>query len=133
MDRDNPRPTAGAPDVGFVPAGEETASTARFDANQIADAFGVDVTRIHRALDGEFGLAPGDVVDSRQAQHLAEVVLGDQPLEQREAALMRLGAYTPRADEVEASVREEVPGEESDRLRPTPEAPDLNAPRESEP
>lgn len=36
---------------------------------------------------------------SRQAQNLAEVILGDQPQDKQQAALMQLGAFTPRTDQ----------------------------------
>jgi hypothetical protein len=82
----------------YAPAGEAEGEAAVFTAEQIAGSFDVAVERVHRALAGEFRLGPNCGVDSRQAQHLAEVILGDQPLAEREAALMRLGAFTPRAD-----------------------------------
>jgi hypothetical protein len=115
---------------GYVPAGEDRGVEATFAAPDLAAAFAVDVDRVHRAMDGELGLPAEATVDSRQAQGLAEVLLGDLPLEQREAALMRLGAYTPRADIVDASVGEKPAGEQSDRIRPTREAPELGAPSE---
>jgi len=43
---------------------------------------------------------------------------------------MRLGAYTPRADITDASVDEKPVGEQSDRIRPSEEVPDIGAPRE---
>jgi hypothetical protein len=43
------------------------------------------------------------------------VLLADQPLDAREAALMRLGAYTPRPDH-EFGFGEKPPHTESDRL-----------------
>lgn len=101
-----------------------------FAIAEIAAAFDVAGERVVRAVHGEFGQLPDQPVDSRQAQHLAEVILGDQPLEQREAALMRLGAYTPRADITDASVDEKPVGEQSDRIRPSEEVPDIGAPRE---
>jgi hypothetical protein len=102
-----------------------------FSADQVADAFDVDIERVRRAIQGEFQLTADASVDSRQAQHLAEVILGDLPLEQREAALMKLGAFTPRADMVDASVAEKAAGEQSDRIRPSEEVPEIGAPRES--
>jgi hypothetical protein len=99
----------------YVPAGEAGSEAATFTAEQIAAAFAVANERVHRALAGEFGLAPADRVDSRMARHLAEVILGDLPLDQREAALMRLGAFTPRVDH-DWGIGEAAPGEESDRV-----------------
>jgi hypothetical protein len=66
-------------------------------------------------MKGEFGLATTAQVTSRQAQHLAEVILGDQPLAIREAGLMQLGAFTPRSDH-DWGVGEAAPDEESDRV-----------------
>jgi hypothetical protein len=43
------------------------------------------------------------------------VLLGDQPQEQQLAALMTLGAYTPRPDHADG-LGEKNPAEESDRL-----------------
>jgi hypothetical protein len=99
----------------YAPAGEARGAAATFTADQIAAAFAVDIDRVQRALAGEFALAPHDRVDSRQAQHLAEVILGDQPMAEREAALMRLGAFTPRADHG-WGIGEAAPHEESDRV-----------------
>jgi hypothetical protein len=101
----------------YAPAGEAQGEDARFSAEQIARGFEVEIDRVHRALSGEFGLATDGRVDSRQAQHLAEVILGDQPLAEQEAALMRLGTFTPRPDH-EWGVGETPPGEESDKLEP---------------
>ena len=100
----------------YAPAGEAQGQNETFTAEQIAGAFGVEIGRVHKAMQGEFGLGEGGRVDSRQAQGLAEVLLGDQPLDQREAALMQLGAYTPRSDH-EWGSGETAPGEESDRLQ----------------
>lgn len=88
---------------------------ATFGAAKVASAFGVEEVRVHRAMQGEFGKAPDGSVDSRQAQQLAEVVLADEPLDQREAKLMKLGAYTPRSEEI-WGLGDSPPGEESDRL-----------------
>ena len=63
---------------------------------------------------GEFRLGADASVDSRQAQHIAEVMLTDQPLDVRQAALMSLGAFTPRPDQ-DWGIGETAPGEESDR------------------
>jgi hypothetical protein len=65
-------------------------------------------------MKGEFG-ATGTPVDSKQAQQLAEVLLGDQPQDLQMAALMTLGAYTPRPDHTDG-LGEKAPAEESDRL-----------------
>jgi hypothetical protein len=109
---------AGAP----LPAGETQGIDATFTAGQIAEAFGVDLERVERAIAGEFGGNAGAGVDSRQAQRLSEVLLFDQPLENREAALMQLGAFTPRPDEV-WGIGDEPPGEESDRLAASADKP----------
>ena len=101
----------------YAPAGEAQGEDARFSAAQIASGFAVEVDRVHRAMSGEFGLGANGRVDSRQAQHLAEVILGDQTLAEQEAALMRVGAFTPRPDH-EWGVGETPPGEESDKLEP---------------
>jgi hypothetical protein len=101
----------------YAPAGEAQGEDARFSAAQIASGFAVEVDRVHRAMSGEFGLGADGRVDSRQARHLAEVILGDQPLAEQEAALMPLGAFTPRPDH-EWGVGETPPGEESDKLEP---------------
>jgi len=129
-DQDRP---AGARTTGggeYIPAGEGQRQTARFTADQVAEAFGVQIDRVRRAMQGEFKLDASATVTSRQAQLLAEVILGDRPLDTQQAALMQLGAYTPRFDEIEGSIREEAPGEESDRIRPSEEVPDIGAPRE---
>jgi hypothetical protein len=99
----------------YVPAGEGQGQRECFDAEAIARAFEVDLARVERAITHEFRLDARSLVDSRQAQHLAEVILGDQPLDVREAALMRLGAFTPRPDHA-WGLGETPPGEESDRL-----------------
>ena len=99
----------------YAPAGEAQGTAATFSAEQIAAAFAVALDRVQRALSGEFGLGPDARVDSRQAQHLAEVILGDQPQAGQQAALMRLGAFTPRPDH-DWGIGEAAPGEESDRV-----------------
>ena len=104
----------------YAPAGERQGQGVRFAAEQVAGAFDVDAARVRRAMAGEFGLEADGEVDSKQAQHLAEVILGDQPLAQQEAALMRLGAFTPRRDQ-EWGLGETAPGEESDRLSASPD------------
>jgi hypothetical protein len=101
----------------YAPAGEAQGEGASFSAEQIAHGFEVEIDRVHRAMAGEFGLGADGRVDSRQAQHLAEVILGDQPLAEQEAALMRVGAYTPRPDHG-WGIGETPPGEESDKLEP---------------
>ena len=113
-----PRINAGLEAPGeYAPAGEAQGEDARFSAEQIARGFAVEIARVHRAMSGEFGLGADGRVDSRQARHLAEVIIGDQPLAEQEAALMRLGAFTPRPDH-EWGVGETPPGEESDKLEP---------------
>lgn len=110
------RVAPGSPRPGeYAPAGETQGQDSRFAADQIAAAFGVAIARVERAIAGEFGLNAGALVDSRQAQRLAEVLLTDKPLPEREAALMQLGAFTPRADQA-WGLGETAPGEESDRL-----------------
>jgi len=99
----------------YSPAGEAQGTTSTFSAEQVGRGFDVAVDRVYRAMEGEFGLAPSAQVTSHQAQHLAEVILGDQPLANREAALMQLGAFTPRSDH-DWGVGEAAPNEESDRV-----------------
>ena len=101
----------------YAPAGEAQGEDARFSAEQIARGFEVAIARVHRAMAGEFSLGADGRIDSRQAQHLAEVILGDQPQAEQEAALTRLGAFTPRPDH-EWGIGETPPGEESDKLEP---------------
>jgi hypothetical protein len=108
----------------YAPSGEAEGGSRRFTAERVATAFGVATDRVHRAMAGEFGLHPGDQIDSRQAQHLAEVILGDQPLAEREAALMRLGAYTPRPDH-QWGIGEAAPGEESDKVKDTADSAEI--------
>jgi hypothetical protein len=100
----------------YAPSGEAQGAAATFGAEEIAAVFAVDIDRVWRAMGGEFGLGPSGRVDSRQANHLTEVILGDQPLAEREAALMRLGAFTPRPDHG-WGIGEAAPGEESDKVR----------------
>lgn len=99
----------------YAPPGEAQGETARFTSGQIAKSFGVDRSRVVRAMAGELGLEADALVDSRQAQTLAEALLIDQPQAEREAALMLLGAFTPRRDH-EWGIGEAAPGEESDRV-----------------
>jgi hypothetical protein len=98
-----------------APAGEERGVRRRFFAVQVAAAFDVGVDRVEWAMAGEFGLDAGGTVDSRQAQHLAEVLLGDLPSGAIQSGLMRLGAFTPRTDDA-WGLGDTAPGEESDRL-----------------
>ena len=99
----------------YTPAGEGQGLGATFTADQVAAAFEVAIDRVHRAIAGEFNLGPDGRVDSKQAQHLAEVILGDQALDYREAALMQLGDFTPRPDQA-WGMEETASGEESDRF-----------------
>jgi hypothetical protein len=108
--------------------GENQGVKSRFSARDIADAFGVDIQRVHNAFAGEFNMDESGHVDSQQAQHLSEMILGDKPLAEQEAALMQLGAYTPRRDTIEASVAEKPAGEQSDRIRSSEEAPEFGPP-----
>ena len=101
----------------YAPAGEAQGEDARFSAEQVARGFEVEIGRVHRAMAGDFGLTPDSRVDSRQAQHLVEVILGDQPQDKQVAALMRLGAFTPRPDH-DWGIGEAAPGEESDKVVP---------------
>lgn len=102
----------------YTPAGEDQGVNASFTADQLARAFEVDVERVHNAFQGEFGLGPDGTVDSRQAQALAEAILGDKPQDRQQAALMTLGAYTPRTDH-DWGFGEKADDEESDRLKRT--------------
>jgi hypothetical protein len=98
----------------YAPAGEESGVDATFALDDIANAFDVTAERVRRAMTGEFGSA--DIrVGSKQAQHLAEVLLGDLPQDEHLAALMRLGAYTPRPDH-DTGLGEKDPADESDKL-----------------
>jgi len=99
----------------YAPAGEAEGEQATFTAEQVAEAFAVAIDRVQRAMAGEFGLDADGRVDSRHAQHLAEVILGDQPQAEQMAALIGLGAYTPRPDH-DWGIGEAAPGEESDRV-----------------
>lgn len=101
-------------DGEYAPSGEQDGTDATFNVDQIASAFKVEADRIQKAIAGEFG-SSDKLVDSRQAQHLSEVLLGDLPQDEQMAALIRLGAYTPRADHVEG-LGEKDPAEESDKL-----------------
>lgn len=103
----------------YTPAGENQGTDRTFTSREVAEAFGVEEQRVVNAFQGEYNLGADGRISSAQAQELAEIFLGDQPLDQQEAALMQLGAYTPRADDVEASATPKAPGEESDKLRPS--------------
>ena len=103
----------------YTPAGEDQGRYRKFTARQVADAFDVDVGRVHNAFSGEYGLNPDDKINSQQAQNLAELFLGDLPLDGQQAALMKLGAFTPRSDDTEATATPKPPGEQSDKLRPS--------------
>ncbi len=109
------RPSTDLSETAYVPAGEAQGQGARFTGPQVAAAFGVELERVHRALAGEFSLGPDATTDSKQAQQLAEVLIGDLPLDRQEAALMQLGAFTPRRDQ-DWGLGETRPGEESDRF-----------------
>lgn len=98
----------------YAPAGELGGESSTFSVADVARAFDVETVRVHRAFAGEFGLGDDGRIDSRQAQHLAEVMLTEAPLAEREAALMTLGAFTPRPDQA-WGVGDTAPGEESDR------------------
>ena len=78
--------------------GRRKGRTRAFRPNRSPVALRSRSTASTARLAGEFGLGADGRVDSRQAQHLAEVILGDQPLAEQEAALMRVGAFTPRPD-----------------------------------
>jgi hypothetical protein len=98
-----------------VPTGEEAGVRRRFFADQVAAAFDLGIDSVRRAMAGEFGLDAGGTIDSKQAQHLAEVLLGDRPPGAIQSGLMRLGAFTPRTDDA-WGLGDTAPGEESDRL-----------------
>ncbi|HEU5430964.1 MAG TPA: hypothetical protein VFU81_04840 [Thermomicrobiales bacterium] len=106
----------------YAPAGELQGQTARFSLDQIAAAFQVDRATVERAAVGELGEHAARGVTSREAQRLSEVLLPDQPLPEREAALMTLGAFTPRRDE-EWGLGDTAPGQESDRYAADPDEP----------
>lgn len=105
------------PQGAYVPAGEDQGEDRLFTAEEMAEAFGVDASRVRSAIEGEFGGDSGTEVTSKQAQDLAEIFLSDHPLADQEAALMTLGAFTPRRDSMEATAEPKPPGEQSDKLR----------------
>jgi hypothetical protein len=98
----------------YTPVGEESGVNTTFTLDAVATAFNVEPDRVRRAMEGEFGDAETPV-NSKQAQHLADVLLGDQPQDRQMAGLMALGAYTPRPDHSDG-LGEKNPAEESDRL-----------------
>ncbi|HEV2072626.1 MAG TPA: hypothetical protein VGR29_03200 [Thermomicrobiales bacterium] len=127
------RPADMSPDNGeHEPLGEDQGVGVRFSADQVATAFEVDVNRVHNAFSGEYGLDADGMVDSRQAQELVELIIGDRPQAEREEALITLGAFTPRSDTAEPSVFEKPPGELSDRLRPSEQQPNVTAPKDAD-
>jgi hypothetical protein len=99
----------------YIEAGEAAPTRQFVTAEQVARAFGVDRQRVTKALAEEFSLGPDARIDERVAHELSELLLTDQPLDKREAAMMQLGVFTPRRDAVEG-IGSEPPGEESDRL-----------------
>lgn len=99
----------------YVPAGEAQGNARTFSREELAAAFGVAADRVAAAMQGEFGLGPDARVDSPQAQELAEALLVDEPLDVRQAALMTLGAFTPRSDH-DWGVGEAAPEDESDKV-----------------
>jgi hypothetical protein len=106
-----------------LPHGEGNNPLTEFAPVDVATAFEVDIDRIERAIRGEFGLEPDASISSYQAQLLAEVVLAERPIAERQAALMRLGAFTPRSD-LEWGLGDTYRGEESDRLAGSATQPD---------
>jgi hypothetical protein len=116
-DHDPETPGAGFVAPGeYAPAGEGQGAGATFAAEQLADTFRVRIGRVHDAMRGEYGLDPGGRVTSKQAHDLLEALLPEAPLEQREAMLMELGAFTPRRDE-ERGIGESSPTEVRARNR----------------
>lgn len=99
----------------YAPSGEAQGIADTFSAEEVATAFHIEVARVLNAFAGEFSAGQGDRISSQQAQHLAEVLLVDSPQPDREAALMQLGAFTPRPDH-SWGIGEAAPGEESDRV-----------------
>ncbi|HWV22773.1 MAG TPA: hypothetical protein VNZ58_01165 [Thermomicrobiales bacterium] len=98
------------------PPGESQGANARFTATDVATAFDVERNRVVAAFAGEFGFDSDATIDSMQAQRIADLLLADQPQAEQEAALMSLGAFTPRRDTIEPSVSEKAPGEVDDSL-----------------
>lgn len=117
-DRDRNELTAPLEDE-HDPPGEDQGEHSDFSADQVARAFDVGRERVVRAFDGEFRIDDSGLIDSRQAQHLADVLLADKTQEERDTALIKLGAFTPRRDTIAPSVSEKAPGEIDDtRLAP---------------
>lgn len=116
-DRDSETPGAGFVRPGeYAPAGEAHGAGDTFAAEHLADAFRVRIGRVHDAMQGEYGLGPGDRVTSKQAHDLLEALIPDAPLDQRDAMLMDLGAFTPRRDE-ERGIGDASPAEVRARNR----------------
>lgn len=111
------RDVTGAKTGEYTPAGENQGKYRKFTAREVADAFEVELDRVLNAFSGEYGLGPDGKVSSHQAQELAEIFLGDLPLDGQQAALMKLGAFTPRSDDTEATATPKAPGEQSDKIR----------------
>jgi hypothetical protein len=126
-----PRRNSATSDREYTPGGETQSQSHSFSADEVARAFGVEIDRVYDAFAGEYQKGTDATIDSKQAQHLAEMLLGDHPLDNQAAALMKLGAYTPRYDTLEPSVLEKQPGEQSDRLRPPEKGSEIAAPREN--
>lgn len=105
----------------YTPAGENQGRYRKFTAQEVANAFEVDLERVHNAFQGEYGLGADGKVSSHQAQELAEIFLGDLPLDGQQVALMKLGAFTPRSDDTEATATPKAPGEQSDKIRKSQE------------
>lgn len=99
----------------YLPSGEAQGEARTFSQDDLASAFGMTPERVAAAMQGELGLAADARVTSAQAQDLAEALLTEEPLDIREAALMTLGAFTPRPDH-SWGVGEAAPGEESDKV-----------------
>jgi hypothetical protein len=99
----------------YLESGENPEHESSFSLEEIATAFGVSLSRVEDAVRGEYGQGADARIDSPMAQHLSEVLLGDQPMDRREAALLKLGAFTPRSDATEG-LGQNPPREESDRL-----------------
>lgn len=111
------RDVVGAKTGEYTPAGEDQGRYRKFTARQVADSFGIEIQRVRNAFEGEYGLGPDGQITSHQAQDLAEIFLGDLPLDGQQSALMKLGAFTPRSDDTEATATPKAPGEQSDKLR----------------
>ncbi len=99
----------------YAPSGEAQGEARTFSRDELAAAFGAAPERVAAAMWGELELTADARVTSAQAQDLAEALLSDEPLDVRQAALMTLGAFTPRPDHA-FGVGEAAPGEESDKV-----------------